>query len=42
MFQIEGYYNFVAKIIRRSGYPYLFTKKCDMDSLKTCEDEFVA
>lgn len=28
IFQIEGYHDFVAKILRTSGFPYVFIKKC--------------
>lgn len=42
MYQIDGSYDFVAKMMRKSGYPYLITQKCDKDSVKTCEEAFVA
>jgi hypothetical protein len=32
----------VAKIIRTSGYPYLAIQKCEIDTLKECEEKFVA
>ncbi len=42
IYQIEGYMQFVAKIIRTRGYPYLDIKKCNADSLKECQEAFIA
>jgi hypothetical protein len=41
MYQIEGYYDFIFKIIRRNGYPYFYTQKCELNAIKECEEAFV-
>jgi hypothetical protein len=42
IYQIEGHYDFVVKIIRRSGYPYFFIKKCSTNTIKECKEETIA
>jgi hypothetical protein len=38
-YQVEGYYDFTVKIMRKSGFPFVYIKECPAPQLSDCKQQ---
>lgn len=38
-YQMQGYFRFNVKIMRNSGFPFIYIKKCSVTKLEECKEQ---